>query len=60
MKLSPSVNLINVRQAATVRSDPESATDNLTVFFSLLGSGRVKAAHKMLVKSRSGVNFINV
>ncbi len=34
-------------------ADPKSAnqTDSLTVFFALLGSARVKAASKMLVKS---------
>jgi len=35
-----------------VRADPKSTkkTEGLTVFFLLLGSGRIKAAHKMLVK----------
>jgi len=36
----PGVNFINILRAAFVRPDPESAkkTDNLTVFFALLGS----------------------
>jgi len=35
-------------------------TDDLTVFFTLLGSTSVKASRKMLVKLTPGVNFINV
>jgi len=40
------VNFINFLRAAFTREDPESAkhTDNLTVFYALLGSARVKAA----------------
>jgi len=39
-------------QAAFLRTDPASTkkTDNLTVFFVLLGSERVKAACRMLMK----------
>ena len=42
--------------------DPKCAkkTDNLTVFFALLGSTCAKAARKTLMKSTPGVNFINV
>jgi hypothetical protein len=39
-----------------MRTDLKSAikTNSLTVFFALLGSARVKAAHKLLVKSTPG------
>jgi len=45
-------NFINILQADFGLRDPESAkkTYNLTVFFALLGSACVKAAHKRLVK----------
>jgi len=36
------------------------AQKRLTAFFALLGSESVKDAHKLLVESTSGVNFINV
>ncbi len=41
-------------------TDPKSAkkTDCLTVFFALLGSARIKAAHKKLVKSTPCVSEI--
>ncbi len=50
------VNFTNVLQSAFAHADPESAkkTDNLTVFFSLLGSGRAKAACGTLVKLTPG------
>ena len=49
---STGVNFTNILRAAFTRSDPKSAIKllNLTVFFALLGSVRVKAAHRMLVK----------
>ena len=52
MKLRPRVNFTNVLQAAFTRADLKSAIKllNLTVFFALLGSARIKAACKMLVK----------
>jgi len=55
-------NFINVLQAGFIRANPESAkkTDDLTVFFVLLGSVSVKAAHKMLVISTPGVNITNI
>jgi len=34
--------------------------DNFNVFFVLLGSGCVKAAHRMLMKLTLGVNFTNI
>jgi len=45
-----------------MHTDSKSAkkTDNLSVFFAPLGSVRVKAAHKMLVKLTPGVNFTNL
>ena len=53
LKLTPGVNFANVLQAAFLRADPKSTTIkllNLTVFFVLLGSAGVKAAHKMKLK----------
>jgi len=59
MKLTPDVNFINVFKKS---ADPKRAkkTDNLIVFFVLLGSVRIKAALKTFVKSTPGVNFINI
>ncbi len=47
--LAPGVNIFGV----AFGPDPKRAneTDSLTVFFALLGSSRIKAAPKMLVKS---------
>jgi len=46
------VNFINVLCTAFTLVDPKSVKKigNLTVFFMLLGSARVKAVHRMLVK----------
>ena len=46
------VNFTNVLRAAFMRADPKSAIKllNLTVFFALLGSARIKAARRTLVK----------
>jgi len=51
MKLTPWV-----LRAAFMHADPESAkkTDNLTVFFALLGSARAKAARRTLMKLTPG------
>ena len=48
----PGVNFTNVLQATFTREDPKSTIKllNLTVFFALLGSARVKAARRILVK----------
>jgi len=56
------VNFINVLQAAFTGEDPKSAkkTDNLAVFFVLLGSVPVKAVLKTLVKLKPGANFTNI
>ncbi len=43
-----------------LRSQKHKNTDGLTVFFALLGSMLIKAAHKMLVKSTPVVNFFNI
>ncbi len=53
------VNFINVLQAAFTLTDPKSAkkTDNLTVFFALLGSSGAKAACKMLEKLAKRCQF---
>ncbi len=52
MKLIPGIDFINIVREAFMHTDPKSTkkTDRLTVFFALLGSGRAKAARKMLVK----------
>ena len=54
--IHPGVNFTNVLQAAFMCADPKSALKllNLTVFFSLLGSSRVKAACRTLVKLTPG------
>ena len=51
-------NFTNILPAAFVRADPKSAIKllNLTVFFALLGSVRVKAARRMLVKLTPGLH----
>ncbi len=56
MKLTAGVNFINVLPAAFRLADPESAKqiDNLTVFFALSGSARVKAARRTLMKLNPG------
>ncbi len=53
---SSGVNFTNVLQAAFMLIDPESIKkiDNLTVFFTLLGSARVKAVRRMLMKLSLG------
>jgi len=50
---TPRVNFTNILLEAFTWADPKSAerTGDLTVFFTILGSVRVKAARKMLVKS---------
>jgi hypothetical protein len=64
MKLTPGVNFVNVLCTAFMLSDPKSVkdTDDLTVFFMLLGSGStsVKAVCRTLMKLPQGGNFINV
>ena len=49
------VNFTNILRAALMLEDPISALKllNLTFFFALLGSARLKAAHRMLVKLTS-------
>ena len=49
---NPAVNFTSILQAAFTRKDPKSAIKllNLTVFFAFLGSLRVKAAGRILVK----------
>ena len=53
---APGVNFTNVLPAAFTPADPKSAIKllKLTVFFALLGSAFVKAAHRMLVKLTPG------
>ena len=52
MKLTAGVNFINILRLAFMCADPKSAKkiDNLTVFFVLSGSARVKATQIMLMK----------
>jgi len=52
MKLTPGVNFIKIPRAAFALADLKSAkkTENLTVFFVILGSGRVKASRRTLMK----------
>ena len=52
VKSSLGVNFTNVLRAAFTHANPKSAKKllNLTVFFALLGSEQIKAAHRMLVK----------
>ncbi len=52
MKLTPGLNFINVLLTAFTLADPKSVKkiDNLTVFFTLLGSACVKAVHRTLMK----------
>ncbi len=50
IKFTLGVNFINILQADFTRADPKSAKkiDNLTVFFTLLGSTSIKAEPKLL------------
>ncbi len=63
-KLSvPGVNFTKILSAAFMRKDLQNAkidTDDMTVFFTLLGSVCVKAVIKMMVKLTPVVNFINI
>jgi len=55
-------NLTNILHEAFTRTDHKSAknNDSLTVCFATLGSGRVKAVHKMLMKLTPGINLTNI
>ncbi len=55
------VNFINVLCTAFTLVDPKSVKkiDNLTVFFTLLGSARVKAVRRTLVKLTPGDTLLN-
>ncbi len=46
--MTPGVNFINIQRTAFTLVDPKSVKkiDNLTVFFTLLGSASVKAVHR--------------
>jgi len=56
MKSTPDFNVNNILRAAFTRADPKSAkkTDDLTVFFALLGSVRSKAAGNTVMKLTPG------
>ncbi len=58
----PFHHVLHVLQAAFTRADPKSAkmTDNLTVFFELLGSASIKAVGRMLMKLATDGNLINI
>jgi len=62
MKLSPGFNFTKILLAAFTRAYLKSVkkNDDLTVFFALLGSGHVKAVHKMMVKSSPDVGCGNM
>jgi len=49
----PGADLTNNLHAAFMHADPKSAKNTVkpSVFFALLGSARIKAARKMLLKS---------
>ena len=57
MKLTQRVDIYQILHTAFECADPKGAkkTDNLTVFFALLGSVCVKAENKMLVKFSPGL-----
>ena len=59
-KTHPGVNFINNLCAAFAQADRDSIkkTVNLIVYIELVGSGRMKAAHRSLMKLTPGVNFI--
>ena len=52
MKLIIGIDSINILSGSFMHADTKitKKTDGLTVFFVLLGSGRAKAARKILVK----------
>ncbi len=54
---TPGFNFINIARAAFTHKDPKSVkkTDDLTAFLALLGSLRVNAARKTLVKLTPGI-----
>jgi len=56
MKLTPGVNFTNMFTCSfcTCQSQKRKKTDDLTVFFMLLGSAHVKAAQRMSMKSTPG------
>jgi len=55
----PGVNFINILRVAFACADPESSkkTENLTVFFALLGSAPLKAACRALMKLTPGLSL---
>ena len=55
--LSPGVNFTNILRAAFTHTDPKSAKKDS--FIGLLGSARVKAARRMLLKLTPGVSPIS-
>jgi len=51
MKLTTGVDFTNILRAVFIRADTKAQkTDDLTVFFALLGSEQVKDVYKTLVK----------
>jgi len=59
---SSGVNIINILWAEFTCTDHKSAkkTDSLTVFFALMGSAHIKAAHRMLINLTPWINFTNI
>ncbi len=64
IKLRSEFDFTNILCAAYHRRQKipkmQKKTDSLTLFFALMGSVHVKAAHKILVKLTPVVNFINI
>jgi len=58
---TPGVNFINIfmRSFCTPKSRKRKKTDNLTVFFMLLGSEHVNSVGRMLMKLTPGKIFLN-
>ncbi len=54
---SPGLNFNKILQAAFTPADPKSAkkTDDLTVFFALLGSAHIEVARKTFVKLTTSI-----
>jgi len=63
MKLTSSVNFINILRTALALVDPESVKNtvksSVSLFITLLGSMSVKAVRRMLMKLSPGVQTMN-
>jgi len=61
IEMTPSVNFTNVLRTTFTLVDPESVKmiDNLTVFFTLLGSASIKALRKTLMKLSPSIRTLS-